>query len=913
MVGRRRPGGPSARHATSTRTRWSSGPGSAVRSPRTGWPRRAAPSSCWSAGRRTRRAASPARPRAMGRNFWDPSEGMQGLFDVWTFRGLEGVVSSGLGGGSLIYANVLLRKDEKWFVQDSPVPGGGYESWPLSRADLDPHYDRVEQMLGATPYPYPATAKTTAMRDSAARLGLDWQLPPLAVTFAGRPQDPPVPGAPIPTPAYGNVHGRPRTTCRLCGECDIGCNDGAKNTLDHTYLSAAAHHGADLRTRCEVRGFAPLRGGGYEVRYVVHDPADEGRPTSTSAKPLHRITCDRLVLGAGTFGTTYLLLRNRAALPGHEPHAGHPVLRQRRPARPSCSTRRTPTAPSGRRRIEGSRGHGDHQRDPGRRRARRRRRDRPRLLRRGRRLPGVRRLAGREHPAARAGPPAAAVRAPTGPRHARRVAEDRHLAPTSPSLIGPGRPVGRLAAAARHGPRHPGRRDAAAQGTPRGRLDDDDLGGLLRAGARHDARASSDDLGATFQDNPLWWTRRVVTVHPLGGVPMGRHVAEGVCDDTGEVFGFPGLHVLDGSAMPGPVGANPSLTIAAFADRASDRMTATRPRSVRRPTEEVITLPEQTGSTGRRAGRTTDATNLSFTEEMKGFVALDVDDPVRGAELGRQLDQRLMFHLTITAEDVDRFVVDPQHLGTATGYVECDLLGGRQEVQRAWFNLFTQDDDPTRRKMLYRLHFADAGGNPLTLVGHKDVHDDPGVDVWQDTSTLYTRILAGHVPPGADDGSRRRRRHHHASTCPTSCVSSRRSAPRDPTRCTRWRRSAGSSSASSGRSTDRRWWGAGDDRPAPEPSAEAAREPRRPAVPPAPGRALVRPAHAAADRRSWSRSRRSSGRTPTSARRRRPRPPSRSTTTRAPTRPGSTTSATSATASTPPTRWPTCWPSPSST
>ena len=96
-------------------------------------------------------------------------------------------------------------------------------------------------------------------------------------------------------------------------------------------------------------------------------------------------------------------------------------------------------------------------------------------------------------------------------------------------------------------------------------------------------RAVSDDLGATFQDNPLWWTRRVVTVHPLGGVPMGRHVAEGVCDDNGEVFGFPGLHVLDGSAMPGPVGANPSLTIAAFADRASDRMTATRPRPARRP------------------------------------------------------------------------------------------------------------------------------------------------------------------------------------------------------------------------------------------------------------------------------------------------------------------------------------------
>jgi cholesterol oxidase len=221
-------------------------------------------------------------PHEMSHAFWEPKDELFGLFDIRSFRKVESIVSAGLGGGSLIYANVLLRKDEKWFVHESPVPGGGYESWPLSRADLDPHYDRVEQMLGATRYPYPdTTPKTAALRDSAARLGLDWQLPPLAVSFAGRPAEPAVPGAPIPAPAFGNLHGRPRSTCRLCGECDIGCNDGAKNTLDHTYLSAAAHHGADLRTRCEVRGIAPVPGGGYEVRYVVHDPADEGHKTAT--------------------------------------------------------------------------------------------------------------------------------------------------------------------------------------------------------------------------------------------------------------------------------------------------------------------------------------------------------------------------------------------------------------------------------------------------------------------------------------------------------------------------------------------------------------------------------------------------------------------------------------------------------
>lgn len=82
-------------------------------------------------------------PAELGRAFWDPSEGLYGMFDPWTFEGLEGLVSSGLGGGSLIYANVLLRKDEAWFVTESPIPGGGYETWPITRADLDPHYDAV--------------------------------------------------------------------------------------------------------------------------------------------------------------------------------------------------------------------------------------------------------------------------------------------------------------------------------------------------------------------------------------------------------------------------------------------------------------------------------------------------------------------------------------------------------------------------------------------------------------------------------------------------------------------------------------------------------------------------------------------------------------------------------------------------
>ena len=95
----------------------------------------------------------PRTPREMARNFWDPSEGRHGMFNVWSFSGLEAVVSSGLGGGSLIYANVLLRKDPAWFAREN-VPGG--EWWPVTRDDLEPHYDRAESMLNAQRFPFDA-------------------------------------------------------------------------------------------------------------------------------------------------------------------------------------------------------------------------------------------------------------------------------------------------------------------------------------------------------------------------------------------------------------------------------------------------------------------------------------------------------------------------------------------------------------------------------------------------------------------------------------------------------------------------------------------------------------------------------------------------------------------------------------
>src|SRR5919109_2838104 len=104
-------------------------------------------------------------------SFWDPPRGLTGMYHYWSFKGIDVLVSAGIGGGSLIYANVLLRKDERWFITED-VNDGGYEHWPVTRADLDPHYDRVERMIGVQLYPlvhppYDRTPKLIAMQEAA--------------------------------------------------------------------------------------------------------------------------------------------------------------------------------------------------------------------------------------------------------------------------------------------------------------------------------------------------------------------------------------------------------------------------------------------------------------------------------------------------------------------------------------------------------------------------------------------------------------------------------------------------------------------------------------------------------------------------------------------------------------------------
>lgn len=138
-------------------------------------------------------------------------------------------------------------------------------------------------------------------------------------------------------------------------------------------------------------------------------------------------------------------------------------------------------------------------------------------------------------------------------------------------------------------------------------------------------------------------------------------------------------------------------------------------------------------------------TGVRFTEEMKGHVAFGERNHEKGAREGRVTGTRLMFHLTIEVEDLDRFAADDRRAADAGGWVRCEALGGRLPVERGAFNLLVDEAGSGRKRMLYRLFFRDGVGHPLTLSGTKFIGAGSGVRVWRDTTTLYTRVVRGHV------------------------------------------------------------------------------------------------------------------------------------------------------------------------
>ncbi|MEO8394292.1 MAG: GMC family oxidoreductase N-terminal domain-containing protein, partial [Chloroflexota bacterium] len=213
-----------------------------------------------------------------------------GLYDFRVNNELNALVGCGLGGTSLINAGVALRPEDRVF--DDP-------RWPEEirqslKTTLNDGFNRAEQMLGSTPYPADVrpVPKLLAHQRSAQAFGAEtFARLPINVTF----QD----GV--------NQFGVEQLACNLCGDCMSGCNYHAKNTLIMNYLPDAKNHGAEIF--CEV-GVRSLEREGDQ--WLVHyQPLSEGRDSFDA--PTQFVRADIVILAAGTFGSTEILLRTKAA------------------------------------------------------------------------------------------------------------------------------------------------------------------------------------------------------------------------------------------------------------------------------------------------------------------------------------------------------------------------------------------------------------------------------------------------------------------------------------------------------------------------------------------------------------------------------------------------------------------------
>ena len=452
------------------------------------------------------------------------------LYDVRLGEDMHVLVGCGLGGGSLVNAGVALRPDDRVFAD---------EIWPgqiVQDGLLEEGFRRAQRWLSPQSDPRAAAhTKFKALAAAGSGLGRTSIAPPVTVAFD----------------AVVNRAGVAQPACTRCGDCCGGCNVGAKTSVALTYLADAARHGAELFTRAGVRHVSKGADGSWTVHVRRLDKNGATPAEMTLSAPI-------VVLGAGTLGTSEILLRSRAlGLPlsdrvGERFSANGDIIAFGYGATnpvdavgigypPKLEGVEIGAAVSGQ--IEY-----DDERD---------------LSQELRVQEGV-------LPSA--------------------------LAPVLPVLFIPnGRLLGALQSLIGGVYKGPFSRlqtfFAVSHDSAAGRfvLDDDRLT-LQWPGAkdepvyaRLDAVLSSivREAGGSYVKNPLAGTvmgHQPATAHPLGGAGMGRERADGVINHKGQVFDaapgrgstavHQGLYVVDGAVMPRSLGVNPLLTITALAERA---------------------------------------------------------------------------------------------------------------------------------------------------------------------------------------------------------------------------------------------------------------------------------------------------------------------------------------------------------
>lgn len=476
---------------------------------------------------------------------WDEDrpEKLNGWIDLRVFPDMTVVQGAGVGGGSLIYANISVEAKPSVFE----------DGWPdeIRYDTLKPHYDTVGRMLNVQELPDgQLTERFKLMREGAQALGHGdrFRKLPLAVTFdADWSYDGPDCHDESRSRAHVNAQGRRQGTCIHCGNCDIGCRVQAKNTLDLNYLAAARDAGATILPDHIVRSLQPLQEAGYRVYF---DRIEDGRLIPGE------VDADRVVLAAGSLGTTELLLRCRdefhtltalSARLGHGWSSNGDFLTPALYARRRVSPTRGPTITCAIDFLDGSQPGGRFFVEDG---------GFPDVI--GNSLADIAlRLAGQKGPAARLGAWLAKLGGRRDPLDC--------VMPWFGQAIDA--PDGRLSL---------GRPWWKPWGPTSLRLDWD-VGGSQSAvsalAAMHKALSTATGGVPVV---PLYWRlfRDLITPHPLGGCAMADSPLDGVVDGKGRVFGHPGLYVADSSIFPRPVGLNPSRTVAALAEHIAAAMVA---------------------------------------------------------------------------------------------------------------------------------------------------------------------------------------------------------------------------------------------------------------------------------------------------------------------------------------------------
>lgn len=458
---------------------------------------------------------------------WDDNrpERCNGWIDLRAMDEMTVVQGAGVGGGSLIYANVSIDAKPETFAS----------GWPgaITAEALAPYYARVSDMLRPAVLPdNQLTERFRLMRDAAEAVGMEDRLRKveLAVSFdpnwdASRP-DAYTLAASKP---FVNAQGRMQGTCVHLGRCDIGCPAGAKNTLDLNYLAAAEDAGAEIHPLALVTHVSNL-GSAWRVHY---DALENGR------REKRFVDAPRVILAAGSLGSTEILLRSRnqyrtlrsltrALGRGWSSNGDFltPAFYPHRRIDPATG----PTISGAIDHLDGSRGGARFFVEDG---------GFPNIL--------VKALGLRI--------------SKSGRRSLRRGELADHIMP----WFGQACDGGDGALYLGRSLRPPWPRKLRLDWTPdRSRPGID---GLQKMHVELSEATGGKPIPA------LSWQilRTLVTPHPLGGCNMAASAAAGVVDADCRVFGHPGLFVMDGSVVPRPIGLNPSKTIAALAERAVDR------------------------------------------------------------------------------------------------------------------------------------------------------------------------------------------------------------------------------------------------------------------------------------------------------------------------------------------------------